>query len=192
VEVPPLVRALRVGVIAIWMLAAAYLGAGGWIAGKTFESSTAPGRPGEYVEFDGISFDSTSSMLAYIRDTQRSQLFPWIFAVPQEIMPLITALAFGLLGGTANIVKKVARDRISIEAAPIVATPVFGALIGLMLFLISLVVPAVFISGPAMTRTETLAGISFFGGAFAEIAFPWLEKQIRGLFVGRPTPVKNR
>lgn len=165
------------------MVGALYVAVAGLVAYKTLESVTVTSGSDQYVEYEGLSFENKESLQEFLHDKQSYSLFPWIFALPQELVPIITSIAFGMLGGVVVLLKHVLHDHLRISALPVLIRPVFGGLIGLMLFLLSFLAPALFVtSSRSSARTETLAGLSFVGGAFSEIAYIWMEAQVRKLF----------
>lgn len=168
--------------IAAWLLVAFYVGVAGWVACKALENTSIRSNSDQYVEYEGLSFENKESLQEFLHDSEGAKLFPWIFALPQELAPLITSMAFGLLGGAAGLLKKIAIDRSPVSTLPVVTYPVFGALVGVMLFFLSFLVPTVFIAGRNPARTETLVGLSLFGGLFSEAAYIWIDEQVRRLF----------
>jgi hypothetical protein len=54
--------------------------------------------------------------------------------------------------------------------------------LGLAIFFLSLLAPAVLTSGKNPARAEAVVGISLFAGIFSEHAFGWIEQQVKRLF----------
>lgn len=74
-------------------------------------------------------------------------------------------------------------DAEEIPPSKLFGDPLFGGVIGLTVFFLSLLLPALFTSGTNPVRPEAVVGISLFGGLFSEHAFDWVEKQVkRSLF----------
>jgi hypothetical protein len=177
--------AIRPLIIAAWLFMAIYAGVAGWVASKAFENTGVQSQADQFVEYEGLSFENKQSLQEFLHDSEGARLFPWIFAIPQELTPLVTSFAFGLLGGVIALLKKIAIDHSPVSTLPIIAGPLFGSLVGVMLFFISFLVPAIFIVGRTPPRTEALVGVSLFGGAFSERAFVWIEEEVRKLFSSR-------
>ncbi len=169
-------------IIIAWMFIALYVGSAGWVACKALENISVGSDSEHYVEYEGISFENKESLQEFLHDSKGAKLFPWIFAIPQELAPLITSVAFGLLGGVAGLLKKITIDSSPVSSLPVIACPAFGALVGVMLFFLSFLLPAIFIAGRNPGRTETLVGVSLFGGLFSEASYIWIDKQIKKLF----------
>jgi hypothetical protein len=182
--------AFRSLIVTIWLIGALYVAVAGWVAYKTLEGVTVSSGPDQYVEYEGLSFQNKENLQEFLHDKQSYSLFPWIFALPQELVPILTSIAFGTLGGVAALLKQILHDRLPVSNLPVFSRPVFGALMGFMLFLLSFLAPALFVtSSRPSARAETLAGLSFFGGAFSDLAFTWVEAQVRKLFSSKsPEP----
>lgn len=179
------IAALRGLTIFLWMIASVYVGCAGIFVCEALEN-TSKSATDQYVEYKGISFESEKSLEEFLHDSEGATLFPWIFAVPQEFAPLITSVAFGMVGGVVLLLKKIAVDHLSVSSVPTITMPLFGGFIGLMLFLLSFLLPALFVAGRNPARTMTLVGLSFFGGAFSEQAYLWISQQVvRKLFPAR-------
>lgn len=181
-----LVRALT---IIFWLVIACYAGVAGYVACKAVES-TATSAADESVEYHGLNFENGENLQQFLHDSEVAKLFPWIFAVPQECVPLITSAAFGLLGGAIVTLKKLAIDQLRIPSSSVFTLPVFGAVVGMMLYFLSFLLPAIFISGRSPTRPESLVGLSCLGGAFSEQAFRWMKEQVEGKIFPSKAPKK--
>jgi hypothetical protein len=172
------------------MLLGLYTGMAGWVATKALQNTSvakpAAGSEQHYYEFEGLTFADEDSLRDFLQERRSSRWFPWIFEVPQELTPLIASMAFGLVGGAARLLKRVSLDGKRVSSLHIFSEPLFGSVIGLMIFFLSLVLPAVFTSGKNPVRPEALVGFSLFGGAFSEQAYDWLESQVSKLFVKKP------
>jgi len=169
--------------IVVWMVGALYVGVAGWVACKALEATSVKADSTEtYVEYDGLSFENQQSLSDFLSDRQDARLFPWIFQIPQEIRPFVTSIAFGVLGGVILLLKKTAIDHLPVASISVFGSPTFSGLVGMMLFLISFLVPTAFVAGHNPVRTESLAAVSLFAGAFSEVAYVWIEEQVRKLF----------
>src|ERR1700740_320783 len=177
--------ALRSLTIIFWMIIALYAGAAGYFACKALEN-TSKSNVDQYVEYNGLSFENEESLQKFLHDSEGARLFPWIFALPGEFAPVITSIAWGLLGGVALLLKKLATDDLPLNLLHVVIMPVFSAFVGAMLFLLSFLIPTIFVAGRNQARPEALIALSLFGGAFSEQAFLWISEQVVGkLFPSR-------
>lgn len=168
-------------VVVLWLVGTLYAGVAAFLACKVFED-TSSSNSEQSVEYHGINFQNEESLREFLRDSQDSRLFPWIYALPPELSPVIAAVAFGVLGGVARILRVITFDRSPISALPVIVMPAFSGLVGLMLFFLSFLMPAVFTAGRNPARPETLVGLSFFGGLFSERAYSWISSQVAKVF----------
>jgi hypothetical protein len=165
------------------MVSAFYVGVAGWVACKALEATSVHSNSDEfYVEFDGLSFENQQSLSEFLADRRDARLFPWVFQIPQELRPFITSIAFGILGGIILLLKKIVVDRVSVALLPAFSSPAFSGLVGMMLFFLSFLAPTALVSGHNPARTEALVAVSVFGGAFSEVAYTWVEAQVKKLF----------
>lgn len=177
---------VRSFVIVVWTLAALYVGVAGWVACKALEStSIITVSETQYVEYDGLSFENAQSLSNFLADRQEARLFLWIFQIPQELRPFVTTIAFGVLGGVILLLKKIAIDHVQIASLPVFVSPAFSGLLGMMLFFLSFIAPTALVVGHNPARTESLAAVSLFGGAFSEVTYVWIEGQIGRVFSSR-------
>jgi len=174
------------------LLASGYLCAAGWVGSKTLQNTSVPGQresDGEanYYEFEGLTFADEASLKEFLQERTSGSWFPWVFSLPRELAPLLASMAFGLLGGAARLLRKLSIAGAGPTPAELFTAPLFGALIGLLLYFLALLLPAIFTSGKNPGRPETLAGLSLFGGVFSEQAYKWIEDQVVKLFPKRST-----
>jgi hypothetical protein len=170
----------------LWLILGLYFGIAGWEGSKALQKTavakSTSGTNEQSYEFEGLNFKDEASLREFLRERASSRWFPWIFSVPQDITPLIAALAFGFLGGAARLLKILSIDSKDIPLAKLFSDPLFGAIIGLTVFFLSLLLPALFTSGTNPVRPEAIAGISLFGGIFSEDAYAWVKKQVSDKF----------
>jgi hypothetical protein len=179
----------------VWIMIGLYFGIAGWVGSKALQKTSvekpAPGAGAQSVEFEGINFKSEESLRQFLRERTSSRWFPWIFSIPQDTTPLIASMAFGLLGGAARLLKRLSLDSEDIPPAKLFADPLFGAILGLAIFFLSLLLPALFTSGRNPVRPEAIVAISLFGGIFSEHAYEWIEKQVKRFIFSPRTRRKN-
>jgi hypothetical protein len=180
-------KALRGVLVTFWIIPGLYVGVAGWttasrlpaILGVTTDGS---GSSNSYFEYDGLSFRDRESLTAFLRDQRFAGLFSWTFDLPSQILALLTSLAWGIAGGATRLVKNLSFDNAAISDLPVFLGPVFGGLLGLMVWLMSLLAPALLVTGETTARPETLVVLSFFGGMFSEDAYEWVRKRVRKMF----------
>src|SRR5262249_25588821 len=122
------------------LLLGAYLATSGWIASTALEKTTEPGKatnPKGY-DYKGINFRDEESLNQFLREQAWSRWCPWIFDLPREILPLVASAAFGFFGGTIRALYLVSRPRQDPSFTALLTAPPFGAAIGCLLFMLSL------------------------------------------------------
>src|SRR5258708_4130333 len=126
--------------VVCWMVLGLYVGIGGWFGSKMLQTAAAhAGQNGPYIEYEGLSFLNEANLREFLRDRPAASWFQftWIFAVPQSVIPLVTALGCGLLGGVLRLLKTVVIDHRAPSGLDVLALPPFGALVGVMLFFLA-------------------------------------------------------
>lgn len=162
-----------------WLVLGGYFGAAGWLGSKVLQSTAI--SENTYYEFDGLSFAGPDALGEFLRQKTWGPWFPWLFGVV-EVAPLVAAVAFGLVGGSARTLADLSFGTYTGHLSSAFTRPLFGAVMGALLYFLSLVVPAAFIAGSNPLRPETLAGFALFGGMFSEHAYHWIEAKVRHLF----------
>ncbi len=187
--------ALRYMVLILWLAGSAYLGGGAWVGAKILQDTTITARaspktaPG--IVYDGITFRNEQEELAFLFEQKASNLFPWVFAVPLFLMPLVLALAFGILGGVAAVVKHLVLDAAHVNDVAVVGLPLFGGFIGMMVSMLGMLIPSA-LSANSAARPEAMAGLALFGGLFSKQAFEAIERiVIDKIFKSRSTKSKS-
>jgi hypothetical protein len=180
----------------LWILMGLYFGIAGWQGSKALEKTSveksAVGSKQSY-EFEGLNFADENSLREFLRERSSNRWFPWIFSIPQDTTPLIAAMAFGLLGGAARLLKQLSLDSEEVAVIKLFSDPLFGSIIGLMVFFLSLLLPALLTSGRNPVRPEAIVGFSLFGGVFSEHAYEWIQKQVvKSLFSDNRRTQKRR
>src|SRR6185369_2507955 len=163
-------------ILLAWCAAGSYVGVATYTASKALEAVSVSGSG--TAEYGGIKFANAGEVLRFMRQETVGRWFPWTTGLPVELIPLIMAAAFGLLGGVVAVLKPVVVDRQSVGQAPYVGRPIFGLALGILLFTLSFLLPALFSTGRNPSRTETTAGLALFGGLFAERTYRWIDAQV--------------
>jgi hypothetical protein len=173
-------------VIAIWLVTGAYLSASGWVAMKALEetsvvSTTAAGG-GHGVEYQGLIFRDEQSVMDFIGEQRSTWMWPWIFDLPHELIPLLACVGFGIVGGAARLLKILVLDRTALSARFLYGDPVFGGTIGVLVVFVAWTLPSMITTAKGPLRPESLGALALFGGLFSEHAFLWLERAAKRLF----------
>jgi hypothetical protein len=180
-------RTFSFALLLVWVLGASYLAVGGWLGCKALEDEAASGPASEVAEAgpyscDGHEFASVEDLRVYLRFRDASTFFPLLQHIPQQVVPLLAAVAFGMVGGCIRLLKEVALDHRHPRPLRVAGGPLFGGLMGLVFSFLALMAPSIFSTQTGATRIETLAGLSLLGGAFSEHAYAWLESQAKKVF----------
>lgn len=179
----------------VWIAIGLYVGLAGWEGSKALQKTSvekpAAGASGQSLEFEGLNFKDEESLRQFLRERQSRRWFKWIFSIPQDITPLIASIAFGLLGGAARLLKRLSLDSEDISLTKLFSDPLFGGILGLAIFFLSLLLPALFTSGRNPVRPEAIVAISLFGGIFSEHAYAWIEKQVKRFLFSSRNPSKK-
>lgn len=173
---------LSILVLAIWGLGGLYCGISGWLGCNAVEKTvTAQPSSGSAVIYHDIPFASEGELREFLSQESDAQFSPWLYATPQSLWPLIASLGFGLLGGTGRILKYRALDKTAFAVLPVFSAPLFGALLGTLLFYLSYLVPTFLVVSENRVRPTSLAAIALFGGFFSEHTFAWIERQYKDI-----------
>jgi hypothetical protein len=172
---------LRPLVLLFWLALGSYVGVSGWLGCKSLEGATVSSGPsaGTAVLYHGISFQNESELNGFLSEESEARWSPWLYNLPGDLWPLIASLGLGLVGGAARLLKNCAMDKASLDTLPLYSGPLFGAVLGVLLFYLALLVPTVMVIGGNRVRASSLAAFSLFGGVFSEQTFAWLEKQYK-------------
>jgi hypothetical protein len=175
-------NALGAIVLLLWTIASVYVGAASFLHSKALENvSRSTTRQGSY-DYQGLNFRNAEELRAFIRQEQLSETFPWAVDVPFELVPLLLAVSAGCLGGVVRVLQAGTIGQAPIWRQKFIGRPLFGVAIGLMLFLLATILPAILTSGGSAYRTESVLALSFFGGLFSERTFTWVEEQTQQVF----------
>jgi hypothetical protein len=177
--------AVRYLLVTLWILGGAYIGSAGWLAQKADQAVLRENQSPSvgYLEYRGLSFKDERNLHAFLSEQESARFAPWVFAVPGALTPLLCAIGFGLSGGAFRLLKRIALDRKKVQWAGVLVEPTFGAVVGMMIMLLALTIPAIVATGETEARPEALAGLSLLGGIFSERAYAWLERGAAKLFV---------
>lgn len=103
------------------------------------------------------------------------------------IMPYIVLLflvtgAAGLLGSVARIIIDHVTNIIEIKDSKIIAFPIFGFIMGELIYGISYLVPSLFVRGDTNPNGIAIILLCFFSGVFTDTFYKWIIVNIEKLF----------
>jgi hypothetical protein len=160
-----------------WLLLGLYIAAAGWEATQMFVGAhtRSPDGSPTYMR-DDIIFRDASALWTYIRHQRVLTYYPWITFLDETFLPVVLGVGLGLAGGSLrNVIdllqpQRKPRSRMSIY-------PLFGCIVGLLAG-----TTATFVPGNLGDKAIPPAVISFFGGVFADVAWPWVQAVWRKVF----------
>jgi hypothetical protein len=93
--------------IALWLLPGGYLAVSGWVAMRMLQQTVVPGEAPahgqtEYV-FRGLSFQSQESVRDFLQQQRSTRMCPWIFELPDDVIPLVACIGCGIVGGLGDL-----------------------------------------------------------------------------------------
>ena len=122
-------------------------------------------------EIDAETFDQIQAFI-------RSQTIgpKWIYELPDFVLLIFTACAFGALGGVVRVVFDWSHGKHSYSLNNAFLLPLLGMLTGILVLGVSEFLPHVFVEGEVAVRNSTLIFLSIFTGVFSKQFYLWLEK----------------
>lgn len=133
------------------------------------------------VLYMGISFANEIVARQFAEENKINRYFRWVYQVPPGLPILLTALAFGFLGGIANIAHKLAGSE-PVPGLMMVFKPLFGGVVGLMVFGLCTALPKLMVESADGVRPVTMIFLCLFGGTFSNHVFAWVEEKTKMLF----------
>jgi hypothetical protein len=174
--------ALRNVAVMLWIAAGLYLGLGGYVGTKLFET-TSTVRVSEgvgYFLYSGISFATKQDLQAFLLDETVSKWVPWLPDVPAELMPLLACTAWGIVGAALRLLFfRLNPDKASNEH--LLLSPLFGAGMALAVYFLAFLLPAVLTVGPNTMRAETIVALSIVSGIGHRQVYRWVQEQVNKL-----------
>jgi hypothetical protein len=137
-------------------------------------------------EYNGVVYRNAAEMAVAIREENVPALWSWFGHVPYLFAVIMLAASCGALGGVAKIIRVLAFDSSGdkmITSRVAIATPLFGAVVGLLLLSVAYLVPAALTVQQEMyTRPTAVLFLALLGGLFADKAFLWIERSTDAIF----------
>jgi hypothetical protein len=180
---------MRTGILVFWILFGLYFGIGGWTKidfeqKKEFTSDNTSSDEQPFI-YDGFSFDSYGDVIAYVEKEKIYKYVRWIFYLPSFIGFVITAGAFGVLGGVTNIIKEIVtkkKEDDDIEVFKVFYVPLLGFLIGLLMLGIVQILPSAITFNQTDVNPASLLFLCMFAGIFYENFFTWFGNIVKTIF----------
>lgn len=162
--------------LAITGLIALYIGVSGWLVLDMEEAMAHPaeGGGGPYV-LNGLSFGSETALQAFIAAKRIERFSPWAMELPPKLVVLLTAVAFGFVGGNAPNLRLLASGR-RVTSTLIIYRPAFGAVVGLMIFAAATIAPTAVNASDDAVSPVWLVFLCLLCGAFSELAYGRLRQ----------------
>ena len=164
---------------------ALYVGISGWVVADfeaRMERQVRAQKAGETtVVYEGVTFADVASAREVAEQDKITRYFRWVFMVPPGLPILLTSLAFGVLGGIANVVHKLAGS-LPVPSKQLVFKPLFGGIIGLMVFGIASTAPKLIVETAEGVRPLSLMFLCLFAGTFSNHVFAWVEEKTKSVF----------
>jgi hypothetical protein len=177
--------------IILTAVAALYFAAAGWVRVdvETRIKQTAEAASSGPVQLEGVTFASGLDRDRYVAVRDAQAYFPWTLKLPHPVSLLITAMAFGFLGGLLRIVFNLAHSPSSFEK-PFVNLA-FSSLMGLVALGISFSIPAALTTSEVTLSPVVLLFLCLLSGAFSKHLILWLEEQFKKMFQRYEEPPKS-
>lgn len=137
-------------------------------------------------EYHNKTFSSPEELELYLSYESISKLYPWLENIPNAISLVITACAFGLIGGIIQILKQVAFEDKPLESTKYFSLPVLGLLTGVIVLGITHLLPTIFFSSGAEISANSMMFISLFSGLFSKKLYERLSSIFDKLLITKP------
>jgi len=168
-----------------WLLLALYIGAGGWVAAdvdRTIQEMHTNPDDTTSVKFDDITYANRTELRRALLLKQRDAWFPWLSSIPTFLGLLLTAIAFGSVGGVIHVVKGITFPDNTAQSPSIFLHGLFGGIIGLLLLGLSYVLPTALTTTSSDPHPTSLFFLCLFGGMFSEKVHAWLGSLVDSIF----------
>lgn len=108
--------------------------------------------------------------------------FPYLKDTTESLALIITALAFGAIGGLTRILNQFTFENKPLDQIKVNSLILLGSLSGIFILGITYVIPTILVSGDQKIRPETLIFLSLFSGLFSEKFYSWLSQNFNTFF----------
>lgn len=198
-------RAASMVALPMWLVLSLYFGILGWAAmdidavvARSAEASGSAqaGTPSEYqLAGTPMTFRSLQDLSDYTRETTLQDFgttvgSPGAFylGMPRSAAILLATFAFGVLGGTTRQVRDLALLDRPFQTVRPFSFPLFGGLMGMVLFIITFIAPSIVMSADGSPpRATAVLALSLIGGLFADKVILLVEELVQRVIQITPT-----
>lgn len=181
---------IRVLSLLLLSLGLAYVGTAGWAKLSLIREEAilvkqlATSQPqSQSVIYEGVQLRNAETLRQVLLEELATGIWPWIKYVPASASMLLLAFGFGGVGGSSGLVAKHHLHKSDFVFAAGLRHIAFGSVLGLMLGLLSYLVPQIFtVQDNVVLRPEAVAATCYFGGVFQESTYTWIEKRVQEFF----------
>lgn len=169
----------RYALLLVWLLLGLYGAIGGLVRVDTVRmidnlGSQETGEP-RSVRYHGVVFTDAETLQAFLEKDRASQWFPLAFGLPRLAALAMTAASLGLLGGVARVLKFIF-DGGGVDECKVLATPLLGLLMGIVLLAVIYVVPAALtLDADVDLHPASVLLVCLLGGIFPARVYNRLE-----------------
>jgi hypothetical protein len=189
----------------MWLVLSLYFGILGWaamdidavVARSAEPSATAEaGTPSDYqLAGTPMTFRSLQDLSDFTRETTLQNFgttvgSPGAFylGMPRSAAILLATFAFGVLGGTTRQVRDLALLERPFQTVRPFSFPLFGGLMGMVLFIITFIAPSIVMSSDGSPpRATAVLALSLLGGLFADRVMLLVEDLVQRVIQISPT-----
>lgn len=192
----------------MWLVLALYFGILGWaamdidavVARSADEAAANGGTPSEYqLAGTPMTFRSLQDLSDYTRESTLQNFgttvgSPGAFylGMPRSAAILLATFAFGVLGGTTRQVRDLALLSRPFQTVRPFSFPLFGGLMGMVLFIITFIAPSIVMSSDGSPpRATAVLALSLLGGLFADKVMLLVEELVQRVIQIAPTNPPN-
>lgn len=169
----------------VWLLLGLYFGIAGWtkIEVDSAMELARKAPAGTPVTYEGLEFASSADLMVFLMSEQAGgTIFGWMLTMPMAFSMIVSAMAFGVLGNLALLVRKALSRRSLPDVQTLALSPLSGALTALLLMGAAYILPSALTLDSTVLRPTALLFVSLFAGAFSDHIEHWLGSFMDKLF----------
>lgn len=165
--------------ILAWLVISLYFGISGYLAVDLIHQSEKAEREKSKPFTVGVLEYSNEYIFSY---EMVIKIFPYLNKLTGSLALVMTAMAFGALGGVTRLLKQIAFEKLSTENVNFISIPLIGMLSGIFILGVAYVIPTILVAGDQRIRPETLLFLSLFSGLFSSRFYGWLSNNFNSIF----------
>ncbi|WP_299367133.1 hypothetical protein [Winogradskyella sp.] len=175
---------LRVIAYLLWLSIGLYFGVGGYLTLDLEERKiNAKSLPRAEAVYDGIEFKNIELAQVYIDEKKAKPFFSFIMDnLPKNLIYLITAMSFGVLGVITRITKETVIDKFEFKKTEMFFYPILGIMTGILILAISKIIPNLLVNSKNNVEPLTLAFFSLIAGFGSQRFYTWLTESSSKIF----------